>query len=100
MRLRARDRGDDEPRAEVHYDEMTFFTHQVNGRTYVAWYRQLAADEIEIMGAGFLFKTSCAGRDQLSVACSVLEEFVRMQLRTGGHPRPLDTPVHRDNTPG
>lgn len=84
---------DDEPRAEVHYDEMTFFTHQVNGQTYGGWYRQLAPHEIEIMGAGFLCKTSYAGSDELSVARSVLEEFVRMQMRSGGHPRSLDTPA-------
>ena len=85
--------GDDEPRAEVHYDAMTFFTHQVNGQTYGGWYRQLAPHEIEIMGAGFLCKTSYAGSDELSVARSVLEEFVRMQMRSGGHPRSLDTPA-------
>jgi hypothetical protein len=83
----------------VHYDEMTFFTHQVNGQTYGGWYRRLAPHEIEIMGAGLLCKTTYAGRDELSVARSVLEEFVRMQLRTGGHPQPLDTPDHRDSTP-
>jgi hypothetical protein len=83
----------------VHYDEMTFFTHQVNGQTFGGWYRQLAPHEIEIMGAGFLYKTSYAGRDELSVARSVLEEFVLMQLRTGGHPRPLDHQDQRDNTP-
>jgi len=83
----------------VHYDEMTFFTHQVDGQTYGAWYRQLAPHEIEIMGAGFLCKTSYAGCDELSVARSVLEEFVRMQLRTGGHLRALDMPDHHDITP-
>jgi hypothetical protein len=93
MRMRARGPSDDEPRVEVHYDEMTFFTHQVNGQTYGGWYRQLAPHEIEIMGAGFLCKTSYAGRDELSVARSVLEEFVRMQMRSGGHPRSLDTPA-------
>lgn len=99
-RLRARDRvDDDEPRVEVPYDEMTFFTHQVNGQTYGGWYRQLAPHEIEIMGAGLLCKTNYAGCDELSVARSVLEEFVRMQLRTGGDPRPLDSPGQRDNTP-
>jgi hypothetical protein len=67
------------PRVEVHYDEMTFFTHQVNGRTYGGWYRQLAPHEIEVMGAGFLCKTTYAGCDELSVARSVLEEFLRSQ---------------------
>jgi hypothetical protein len=89
---------DDEPRADVHYAEMTFFTHQVSGQTYGGWYRQLAPHEIEIMGAGFLCKTSYAGSDELSVARSVLEEFVRMQMRTGGRLQPLDPPDHRDST--
>jgi hypothetical protein len=85
------------PRVEVHYDEMTFFTHQVNGQTYGGWYRQLAPHEIEVMGAGFLCRTSYAGRDELSVARSVLEECVRMQMRTGRHPRPLDAPDQRES---
>jgi hypothetical protein len=87
----------------VHYDAMTFFTHEVNGQTYGGWYRRLAPNDIEIMGAGFLCKTRYAGSDELSVARSVLEEFVRMQIRTGAQPRPLDDPTHthdqRDNTP-
>lgn len=81
---------------------MTFFTHEVNGQTYGGWYRKLAPQEIEIMGAGLLCKTSFAGCDELSVARSVLEEFVRVQLRTGAHPRPLgnqDTQDQRDSTP-
>lgn len=93
-----------EPRVEVQ-NEMTFFTHQVNGQTFGGWYRPLGPHEIEIMGAGFLCKTNYAGCDELSVACSVLEEFVRMQIRTGGHLRPLNDPDQqnrdqRDNTPG
>jgi hypothetical protein len=83
----------------VPYDEMTFFTHEVNGRTYGAWYRQLTAHEIEVIGAGFLCKTACAGCDVLSVARSVLEEFVRVQLQAGVEPRPLDVPDQRDSTP-
>lgn len=82
---------------------MTFFTHRVNGQTYGAWYRQLAPHEIEVMGAGFLCKARCAGCDVLSVARSVLEEFLRMQMRTGVQPRPLDSPLidraQRDDTP-
>ena len=78
---------------------MTFFTHQVNGQTYGGWYRQLAPHEIEIMGAGLLCKTSYAGSDELSVARSVLEEFVRMQMRTGGQLRPLGSADQRKSTP-
>src|SRR5688572_9557576 len=81
---------DDEPRVEVQYDEMTFFTHQVNGQTYGAWYRQLAPRELEIIGAGFMCKTPYAGCDELSVARSVLEEFLRSQIRRGAHPQALD----------
>jgi hypothetical protein len=44
----------DESRVEVHYDEMTFFTHRVNGQTYGAWYRHVSSRELEIIGAGFL----------------------------------------------
>jgi len=74
----------------VHYDEMTFFTHRVNGRTYGAWYRHVSPRELEIIGAGFLCKTPYAGSDELSVARSVLEEFLRSQLQTGAKPQSLD----------
>jgi hypothetical protein len=80
----------DEPRIEVHYDEMTFFTHQVNGQTYGAWYRHLSPHELEIIGAGFMCKTAYAGCDELSVARSVLEEFLRSQLQVGAKPQSLD----------
>jgi hypothetical protein len=82
--------GSDESRVDVHHDEMTFFTHQVNGQTYGAWYRHLAPCELEIIGAGFLCKTSYAGCDELSVARSVLEEFLRSQLQGGAKPASLD----------
>jgi hypothetical protein len=82
---------DDHTRVELHYDELTFFTHQVNGQTYGAWYRQLAPNEIEVMGAGFLSRTRYAGRDELSVARSVLEEFVRVQMQAGARPPSLDS---------
>jgi hypothetical protein len=74
----------------VHNDEMTFFTHRVNGHTYGAWYRHVAPLELEIMGAGFLCKTIYAGCDELSVARSVLEDFLRSQLQSGAKPQSLD----------
>jgi hypothetical protein len=74
----------------VHYDEMTFFTHQVNGQTYGAWYRHLSPHELEIIGAGFMCKTAYAGCDELSVARSVLEDFLRSQLLVGAKPQSLD----------
>lgn len=69
---------------------MTFFTHQVNGQTYGAWYRQLAPRELEIIGAGFMRKATYAGCDELSVARSVLEDFLRAQLQSGAKPQSLD----------
>jgi len=93
VRLRARDSRVvvvDEPRVEVQHDEMTFFTHRVNGQTYGAWYRQLAPRELEIIGAGFMCKTPYAGCDELSVARSVLEDHLRGQMQTGARPQPLD----------
>jgi hypothetical protein len=89
---------DDESRVEVKHDEMTFFTHQVNGQTYGAWYRQLAPRELEIIGAGFMCKTPYAGCDELSVARSVLEEFLRSQIRRGARPQALDEgDIQRDS---
>jgi hypothetical protein len=92
MRLRARvGRSlNGESRVEVHNDEMTFFTHRVNGRTYGAWYRHLAPLELEIIGAGFMRKATYAGSDELSVARSVLEDFLRGQLQAGAQPQSLD----------
>jgi hypothetical protein len=88
----------------VHYDEMTFFTHRVNGQTYGAWYRQLAPRELEIIGAGFMCKTPYAGSDELSVARSVLEDHLRGQMQTGARPQSLDSrdqrDPHRDKTGG
>ena len=82
--------GPDESSVEVQHNEMTFFTHRVNGQTYGGWYRHLAPCELEIMGAGFLCKTSYAGCDELSVARSVLEDFLRSQLQVGAKPSSLD----------
>lgn len=81
---------------------MTFFTHQVNGQTYGAWYRQLAPRELEVLGAGFMCKTVYAGCDELSVARSVLEDAVRGQMQTGTQPQPLESAPggQRGNTPG
>jgi hypothetical protein len=83
----------DELRVEVHYDETTFFTHRVNGETYGGWFRQLSAHELEVMGAGFMCRTAYAGHDQLSVARSVLEDFIRGQQGSGvSAPQSLDGP--------
>ncbi|HKU13642.1 MAG TPA: hypothetical protein VJQ52_04555 [Steroidobacteraceae bacterium] len=84
------------------YEEMTFFTHQVNGQTYGAWYRQLAPRELEVLGAGFMCKTVYAGCDELSVARSVLEDAVRGRMHDGAQPQPLEDAgaVQRDTTPG
>jgi hypothetical protein len=78
-------------RVEVQHDEMTFFTHRVNGQTYGAWYRQLAPRELEIIGAGFMCKTPYAGCDELSVARSVLEDYLRGQIQIGARPQSLDS---------
>jgi hypothetical protein len=85
-----------DPGLEVHYDEMTFFTHRVNGQTYGAWYRHLAPRELEIIGAGFMCKTPYAGCDELSVARSVLEDYLRGQMQTGARPQSLDSREQRD----
>jgi hypothetical protein len=90
---------DDESRGEVHNDEMTFFTHRVNGQTYGAWYRQLGPRELEIMGTGFMCKAAYAGCDELSVARSVLEDVVRGQMQSGTQPQSLDSLDQRDSTP-
>jgi hypothetical protein len=101
-RLRARGSltSTDAPRVEVHYDGMTFFTHRVNGQTYGAWYRQLGPREIEVIGTGFMCKAAHAGCDELSVACSVLEEYLRSQMQIGVRPQSLDDRDQRETTGG
>lgn len=82
---------DDGTRVEVQHAEMTFFTHRVNGQTYGAWYRQLAPRELEIIGTGFMCRTPYAGCDELSVARSVLEDYLRGQMQIGARPQSLDS---------
>lgn len=79
---------------------MTFFTHRVNGQTYGAWYRQLGPREIEVIGTGFMCKAVHAGSDELSVARSVLEEYLRSQMQIGARPQALDDRDQRDSTSG
>jgi hypothetical protein len=79
---------------------MTFFTHRVNGSTYGAWYRQLAPRELEIIGTGFMCKTPYAGCDELSVARSVLEDYLRTQIQSGTQPQALDSQEQRDSPSG
>lgn len=79
---------------------MTFFTHRVNGLTYGAWYRQLGPRELEVIGTGFMCKTVYAGADELSVARSVLEEYLRGQMQIGARPQSLDDYDQRDTTGG
>lgn len=79
---------------------MTFFTHRVNGLTYGAWYRQLGPRELEVIGTGFMCKTAYAGCDELSVARSILEEYMRSQLLTGARPQALDDRSQPDTTGG
>ena len=90
-RLAARGSSVPSREVEVHHDEMTFFTHRVNGQTYGAWYRQLAPRELEIIGTGFMCKTPYAGCDELSVARSVLEDYLRGQMQIGARPQSLDS---------
>lgn len=77
---------------------MTFFTHRVNGETYGAWYRQLAPMELEVMGAGFMCRAAYAGYDELSVARSVLEDFVRGQKESGALPQSLEDLEYPDRS--
>ena len=45
-------------------------------------------------------KTAYAGCDELSVARSVLEDFLRGQMQTGATPQSLDSHDQRDSTRG
>lgn len=63
--------------------DLCYFRHSIEGRTYVGWYRIVFAHDLEVLGVGMLERIWFRGNDPEPIARSVLEDFVRRQLRSG-----------------
>jgi len=62
---------------------LQYFTHEVDGAVYGAWYRVAPFNEIEVIGVGMLERGQFAGFSPESAAKSILEAFVRDSIRHG-----------------
>jgi hypothetical protein len=63
--------------------ELQYFTHEVDGAVYGAWYRLAPFNHIEVIGVGMLERGEYAGFSPESAARSILETFVRNSIRLG-----------------
>jgi hypothetical protein len=59
--------------------ELTYFSHEVDGRPCGGWFRVLSPTELEVIALGQMERVRFAGLDAVSTARSVLEQFVRTQ---------------------
>jgi hypothetical protein len=62
---------------------LRYFTHEVDGAVYGAWYRIVSSTQIEVIGVGMLEPGEYAGYSPESSARSILENFVRSRMRMG-----------------
>lgn len=62
-------------------NELTYFTHSVDGKAYAGWFRVLPLSKLEVLAVGLLETIGFEGLDPASAARSVLEEFVRRCAR-------------------
>ena len=63
--------------------ELSYFTHEVDGDRYGAWYRVVSSDHLEVIGVGMLEVAEFAGFSPESAARSILENCVRQQRSLG-----------------
>jgi len=75
---------------------LQYFTHEVDGAMYGAWYRVAPFNQIEVIGVGMLEHGEYAGFSPESAARSILETFVRDSIRQG-IPMPPVGPVNDEN---
>lgn len=61
--------------------ELSFFTHEVSGSLYGAWYRLLSTSTVEVVGIGFIRTVPCVGVNPEAAARWCLEDFVMEHLR-------------------
>lgn len=62
---------------------LRYFTHEVDGALYGAWYRIISPTQIEVIGVGMLESGEFAGFSPESSAKSILENFVRLSRSMG-----------------
>jgi len=62
---------------------LRYFTHEIDGAMYGAWYRIVTSTQIEVIGIGMLERGEYAGFSPESSAKSILENFVRLRARMG-----------------
>jgi hypothetical protein len=61
---------------------LNYFTHEVDGSVYGAWYRTVSSNEIEVIGVGML-ESGEYGFSPEEAAKGILENFVRLRQRMG-----------------
>lgn len=62
---------------------LRYFTHDVDGSVYGAWYRIISSSQLEVIGVGMLELGEYGGYSPESTAKSILENFVRQRRRLG-----------------
>jgi hypothetical protein len=64
---------------------LRYFTHEVDGALYGAWYRIVSPTQLEVIGVGLLQACEFAGFSPECSAKSILENFVRVSRSMGVH---------------
>lgn len=75
--------------------DLSFFTHDVEGVSYGAWYRVIGQTDVEVLAVGLMQTVPLAGLGAEEVARTVLEDFVRARSRFGA-PLPTVQDVIKD----
>lgn len=63
--------------------DLSYFTHEVDGTTYGAWYRVLDGIFVEVLAVGLMHTVTLGGSRPEAVARTVLADFVRTRNRCG-----------------
>lgn len=63
--------------------DLLFFTHTIDGVSYGAWYRVIAAAAVEVLAVGMMQTVPLDGANAETVARAVLEDFVRARNKYG-----------------
>jgi hypothetical protein len=63
--------------------DLKFFKHDVEGKTYVGWYRLVSLTNLEVQAVGLLQRVSWDGINPEAAARYCLEDHVRRRLASG-----------------
>lgn len=73
--------------------DLKFFKHDIEGKTYVGWYRLVSITNLEVQAVGLLQRVSWDGINPEAAARFCLEDYVRTRLAAGqGVPALQDLP--------